>query len=473
MMRVAIYENPGSPYLPLLKGAGCELGDLRATVSTDGVDATLRQLLREGVHLTVGEFKGRTPVQRGRLEFLIPPGGLHNPRSSPHALARSGGSRSAGTVTGFDLAFVRGCAANLCVMLDAMRGLDWSKADWEGHGGGAALRVLKYANLPGGIARWFLRVRPEGQWIRDPYRTNAQWMHWAARMAGPGIPEPEFVSHEEPQPIARWMEGELRAGRTPHLFGFVSSAVRLCQAAEAEGIDVEGAHFTVAGEPFTPHRAEAFKRVGTRVSPRYGSVETGPIGYACLRPEVADDLHLLEDLHAMIQGGDEAPAGTPRTSLFITNLHPQAPFVMLNVSMGDEAELDEARCGCTLERMGWSRRIRHVSSFEKLTAGGVTLLASDAIRVLEKELPARFGGAATWYQLVEDEGPDGSPKLSLRVHPQLGELDEDAVRDAFLEGIGGSAMWATPGFLTVERLSPEVTSVGKLLHMHVGRTRSK
>jgi hypothetical protein len=57
--------------------------------------------------------------------------------------------------------------------------------------------------------------------------------------------------------------------------------------------------------------------------------------------------------------------------------------------------------------LGWTTHLRDIRSQEKLTAGGMTFLDTDLIRVLEEVLPARFGGAPTDYQLVEEEAEEG------------------------------------------------------------------
>src|SRR5574341_924508 len=44
MVERGIFLNPHSPYLPLLKLAGCSLGDIQDTVRTLGLEKTLRQL---------------------------------------------------------------------------------------------------------------------------------------------------------------------------------------------------------------------------------------------------------------------------------------------------------------------------------------------------------------------------------------------------------------------------------------------
>ena len=122
-----------------------------------------------------------------------------------------------------------------------------------------------------------------------------------------------------------------------------------------------------------------------------------------------------------------------------SSLRPTVPFVLLNVSMGDQAIL---------------------------------------VRVLEEVLPRRFGGAPTHYQLVEDEATDGRTRVRLLVHPAVGALDVTAVGEAFLEAIGvasgGAAtmtrVWRDAGLFGVERRAPIPTRSGKILHLHVGRS---
>jgi len=64
LVRRSIFANRTSPYRSLLQIAGCEYGDLERLVQRDGLEKTLQVLLREGVYLTVDEFKGRRPMVR-------------------------------------------------------------------------------------------------------------------------------------------------------------------------------------------------------------------------------------------------------------------------------------------------------------------------------------------------------------------------------------------------------------------------
>jgi len=73
LARSQIYEHPGSPYLRLLKNAGCEFSDLKANIDTNGLEETLAKLAGEGVYFTSDEFKGKTEVIRGGMSFRVSP----------------------------------------------------------------------------------------------------------------------------------------------------------------------------------------------------------------------------------------------------------------------------------------------------------------------------------------------------------------------------------------------------------------
>ncbi len=480
LVKQTIYEDPASPYRQLLNLVGCEYGDLERLVSQGGVEGALRTLFLRGVYLTVDEFKGRRPVVRGRATIAVDPSHLRNPWSAFHVPVRSSGSRGPGNEFSIDLAFVREHAANMNLVLNACGGLDWLHGIWGLPGGAAVLQLLRYSAAGCPPTRWFSQVDPATPTLHPRYRWSGQALHWGGVVAGVRLPRPLFVPIEDPLPIAHWMAEVLRSGHTPHLHTFASSVVRLCQAALGAGVDLQGARFTIGGEPVTEARLNAVRRVGAEALLQYASIESGgTIGSGCLAPEAPDDVHLFDDLHALIQPNQDGEIpGLPASALFISSLRPTAPFILLNVSMGDQAVMTRRACGCPLERLGWATHLHTIRSYEKLTSAGMTLLDTDAIRVLEEVLPARFGGAPIDYQLLEDEADDGQPRLRLLVDPAVGPLDPTRVADAFLTAIGTGTgrerlrelLWRDAGLLRVERLAPRTTASGKILHLHLERT---
>lgn len=474
LARRAIYGQPASPYHALLREAGCEYGDLERLVGRDGIEGALQVLYRSGVYVTVDEFKGRRPAIRGNATIAVNPNLLRNPLAGGHVPGRSSGSRSAGTTVAFDLDFVRTCAVNALLSLEARGGAGWLKADWEVPGVGGTFRMLKLSSFGAPPVRWFSHVDPDAS---ARYRWSARGMRIAGRLAGARLPAPGHAPLDAPLVIARWMADALRSGDTPYLLTFASSAVRLTEAAWDAGIDLRGAMLLLMGEPTTAARLEVIRRSGADGLPRYGSIETGPIGYGCLAPAGPDDVHVFDDLHALIQPGSEAGLhGHPAPAVFVSSIRPTVPFVLLNVSMGDQATVERRWCGCPMEGLGWTTHMRDIRSYEKLTSQGMTFLDTDVIRVLEEVLPRRFGGAPTHYQLVEEESSDGRAILRLLVHPAVGAVDVATVGEAFLEAIarvGGERMmsqvWRDAGLFRVERREPLPTSSGKILHLHVAR----
>src|SRR4030042_4861866 len=69
LIEKGVYGNHRSPYLKLLKLAGCEFGDLAKSVNKDGIEATLSKLLSEGVYISWEEFKGKKDLVRGGKTF--------------------------------------------------------------------------------------------------------------------------------------------------------------------------------------------------------------------------------------------------------------------------------------------------------------------------------------------------------------------------------------------------------------------
>ena len=456
-----IYETPRSPYRRLLDLAGCAYGDLEGMVRRDGLEAALHLLFRGGVFLTVDEIKGRAPVVRGSAAVDLNPDWLRNLQADYQ--------RSQVLP---DLAFLRELTVNIGLVMESFCKTEW-RCLWYVPGRAAAVVLLTLSSFGSPATRWFSQVDPSV--LQRRYRWGARSICWAGVLAGVPEPYPEYVPLEAPLSVARWIVDGLRAGHIPHVWTFPSSAVRLCRAAKEAGLDLGGARLTLSGEPTTDSRLAIIRQAGAEASVVYGSTECGYLAAGCLNPRQADDVHFFHDLYGLTQPGtDGREYGFPEDALLISSLHPSAPLVLLNASLGDQAILRPRQCGCSLEDYGWRTHLHTIRSYEKLTAGGMTFLDRDVIRVLEEVLPARYGGAPTDYQILEDEDENGNSCVKLLVHPTLGPLDENAIVDTFLSSMSSRStaeqlmglFWRNAGLLQVERRPPVNTGTGKILHLH-------
>jgi hypothetical protein len=433
-------------------------------------------LLRAGVYLTVDEFKGRRPVRRGSLEFAFDRAGVVNPRAVVHGIAESSGSGGSPTPVPIDLASIADHAVNTQLALAAYGGAEWSHAHYGAPGGTAITNPLELAKFGRPPARWFTPIALDTPGLGARFRLGSLVLRLGSAVAGVALPGPTLAPFDDPTPIVSWLQGELDAGRTPHVWTLVSSAVVVCGAAVERGVDLRGVRFTAGGEPTTAARRAAIEAAGATALPRMGTTETDIVSYACSAPRAPDDMHFFEDRLAVIQpGADVEDLPLRPAALLLTTLLHTAPLQLLNVSLGDQAGLERRACDCGLEREGWTLHLQEVRSFEKLVAGGVTMLDVDVDRVLEEVLPARFGGRAIDYQLLERlDGEGGRPEVTLLAHPALGSIDERALADAFLEAIGNGAggdrmtelQWRSAGVVRVARLPPRRTASGKILHLH-------
>jgi len=474
LVRRAIFSQPQNPYRKLLKNAGCSYEDLCHSVERQGLEETLLSLYREGVFLTVNEFKGRIQVKRGQTVVDVNPSLLKNPHSSQHIQAQSSGSSGRSVPVLINLDYVRDRAVNHRLALESREGRDWIHAVWGIPGNTDIVRILELCAMGKTPKCWFSQVDFRSPELHPRYRWSARVMRWIGRTWGVRIPAPKFVPLEDPSPIIEWAIKARLRGQTPHIITWASPAVRICVKAMELGASLSGVRFSIGGEPVTRSKMETIHRSGATAVPRFMAMECGYVAYGCLHPTEPDDLHLFDDMHAVIQAENRAPGienPIPPGGLLLSSLRPTAPFVLLNVSLGDQAQQATGQCGCSLEKLGWNKRIRQVRSFERVTTGGMTFLHQDIIDVMERILPGQFGGSMFDYQLVEEESPEGEPKLKIRVNPSLGPLDSQRIKNAFLQGVGSgsgaeramSLQWKRSGFLAVERAVPEIGPSGKLM----------
>jgi hypothetical protein len=477
----AVFENARSPYLPLLNQARVRYADVEGWVRRDGVEAALGELYAAGVYVTLDEFKGRRPIRRSGIEVAVEAHDFDNPRLLAHYEAASGGSRSAGTRTRVDLDLLAHEAAAQIVYLDAVGGLDRPLGVWRpALPSGAAMKgILRHAKLGILAERWFSPSPFE--FSRDLGR------HWlftrlvigASRWWGRPLPVPEHTPLDQAHVVAAWLAEKKARGTPAHLDATVSSAVRVCLAARAHGLDIAGTLLRVGSEPFTEARARIIADAGCRALCHYHLGEVGRLGVACTAPEAVDEVHVAADVIALLPR-PRPLGGTTVEALFCSTLHPAVPKVMLNVELGDYAVVTSRSCGCPFDRLGFRQHLHTVRSYEKLTSEGMHFVGTELLRLVEEVLPDRFGGDPTAYQLVEDEEEgSGLPRVTLVVSPRVGAVDPAAVIATTLEvlasgaGGGGGIMaqqWRAARTLRVERREPYTTMAAKILPLHVIRS---
>lgn len=356
------------------------------------------------------------------------------------------------------------------LIMAAVGGLGWRHAYWGILGDTAAIALLRHAGGGMDPGDWFTHLHPREPGLDAADRLSPVLLPVAGFLAGRPLPSPRYVPLDAPGPVLDWVRHHLSTGSTPHLYGSTSLMVRLAGLAWDSGLDLTGARFTVGGEPVTDRRLAVIRRTGAQGFPSYASRETLVLGEACRMPIASDEVHLFDDLHGIIQAGPGNPAGLPPDALLVSSLRPGAPMVLLNASLGDRADVSARACGCPLEGLGWATHLSTVRSFERLTAGGVAFLDAVLVRVLEETLPARCGGGPLDYQLVEDEGGDGLPRVRLLVAHAVGPIDTRRVAEIVHEvlvrqGPSSAILWQQGGWLRIERGGVAVTRSGKVHHL--------
>lgn len=470
----AVFARPSSLYARLFAHAGVGLADVRALLARDGLEASLDALHAAGVYVTLEEVKGRRALRRGSLELACTPRDFDNPLVAAAYEARSGGSRSAGTRVLIDLGLLGYEAAHQSLFA-AVFGLDGCVAgQWRPVPPGVAgvNNALRSARIGQPLARWFSQTDPALAGLADALLLR--YLVRAGRRGG-AVPAPRHVPVDDAATVARWLADVRASGRRVLLDSTASGLVRVCAAARAEGLDISGAMLRFGGEPFTPARAAAVRAVGASALPRYSMAEVGMMGVGCVRPRADDEVHLLSDKLAFVQRSRVVAADGRRVgALSITTLLGASPKLLINAEIDDYGVLDTHPCGCPWQQLGLTAHLHTIRSIEKLTSEGMSFLGAELIRLIEEVLPARFGGDATSYQMVERER-DGLSTVELRVHPDVGVLDEVALVDVALAHLGSISAahrmmvesWRQAGTLRVRRAAPIATAAAKVLPLHV------
>jgi hypothetical protein len=481
-MRVAersIYGYPRSPYLPLLKMAGCELGDLRGLVKEKGLEGALHELRKAGVYVTYEEFKGRKPIVRNGTTIPVRARAFDNPFARHNFTLRTGGSTGLSTHVAQDLDYIAAGTPHRILALAAHGVLDVPQAAWgqilPGRTLITMLQMAYYGHMP---ERFFSSIgwHESRYWLK--YDLATYYIIFWMRLCGVRLPLPEFVRTDQALLVARWVNKTLQIHHRCLLFANPSHALRVCVAAQEAGLDLTGAVMRGGGEPVTPAKIEAMRRAGVRYIPGYGMTEAGSMSVGCTQPSDVSDVHLFKDAFALIpfpyvveRIGETVPAFN------LTALLDSAPLVMLNVQLDDYGVVEERPCGCELEELGYTTHLRDIYSYSKLVGEGVTLIGNEMLHILEDVLPARFGGTPLDYQLREQEDGEGLTRLYLVISPRVQITDEQAVVQVVLQSLGKSSpmadaartVWQQARTIYIKREEPVLSPRGKQLPLYLQR----
>jgi hypothetical protein len=472
----AVFRQPHSPYLQLMKWAAIEPLQIRKWVDRLGIEGTLETLYDAGVYLTLDEFKGRKPIVRQGHELSTRKRDFDNPLSTPHFVSQTGGSRSSGDRIRLDLAHYAQDAVYDYFFLQAHDLMNRPYALWRPTPpwGAGIKALLSRAKLGLVVNKWFVQ--------NDWKPTSRNWKHslmtalavYGGRLMGHALAAPERVRLGDAWRVARWLADQKRQGRAAWLNTNAASGVRVCMAALEKNIDISETLFRFGGEPLTPAKAKVVVDAGARAVCHYTMGEIGRIGIACGAPEKVDEVHILSDKIALIQRERTLTDGQKAQANIYTTLLSTCPSFMLNVESGDCGILERRQCGCLMGELGYDLHFHTIRSYEKLTSEGMNFLGSDLIRIVEEVLPKRFGGYPTDYQFLETE-ENGLPKVNLVVSPRVGLVEEDAIvavvidsMNAFINGSDDYAgRWREGNTLRVLRQEPSSTGASKVLALHV------
>lgn len=481
LVEKGIFHYAHSPYLQLLEFKKIKCTDLKAWVSRDGLESTLRKLASEGIYFTVDEFKGRVPVVRNGLRFQCNERMFDNPFLSEAYEVRSGATRSVGTRIRIDFEYLHQRALYDALLLDTHGCLTAPVANWFPVFPGAPgiNSSLRFAHIGNPVQRWFSQVSEDQLKINWEKKLGTKLLFAVSKLYGAPLAEPEYVQLSNAQAVAKWASQMLTEHPACVIYTFAGSALRICMAAAEMNLDLKGVRFFVTGEPLTPQKRHEIESTGALVVPVYGISEAGVVAAGCNRRHLASDhCHLYKDTTAVIHHKYHIPRRdlSIDSYLFTTVLF-ESPKLLLNVGMGDYGDISLQKCDCAFAELGFDTSVSSIRSYEKLTGEGVTFVETDFIRIIEKDLPESFGGRSTDYQLLEQEDSKGITELRLLISPRIGVVPEEQVLNRFMTLLthaedswwaqSGTEMWKQCRMVQVSRKEPITTASGKILPFYL------
>ena len=473
LLERTVFNRPESPYEFLFAHAGCEHEEIRRLVTSDGLDAALSTLYDAGVWLSFDEMKGRAPITRGGRTFDGNADSFENPLVKGAIESQSSGSTGKATRVKSDLANILRQTSILLLAQEANGTLGAPMMLYRpGRPDTVATNNILRQILAGNpVRRWFSPVATSDTNAPLRFRIAGAITPPLVRMCGAPFPRMEVVPFSNAIVVARAAADMVRAEGRCHVRTGVSGGLTVAIAARTNGVDLTGVVLSGAGEPPSIAKVKGILESGARYVTNYAMTEAGSVGTACANGLDHTDVHVNRNRIALLQRpvtprGQAEPVGM----FFLTSLADTSPRILINASSDDFGILEERECGCSLGALGMNQHLRQIRSAGKLTGRGITLVASDIVHIIEEILPARFGGTAQDYQLVEEEDAAGATHLHLLVSPSISLADENDAASVLLEALSRgtpgaglqSAMLRSARAVGVRREQPRASLRGKL-----------
>ncbi len=480
----AVFAYPCSPYLALLKMAGCEFGDLRSLVGQKGLEGALRELRKAGVYVTYEEIKGRKPIVRNQFRLDVSPRDFNNPLARRDFESHTSGSTGLAQTVSQNLDSIGDEAVFRMLALHSYDLLGAPLVLWGPFlPSSASFRaILMWAHMGDSVRKWFA---PNGWgdskfWYK--YDPATLYMIACFRLFGHRAPFPQIVRLDSAEIVARYLHEMCKRNQACIFHTSMSRALRVCLAAREENLDLTRCVVWGGAEPATQAKIEQIRSVSRRFLSSYAMTEAGNIGYSCNNASDPTDVHLKSDALALFAFPYEIEnIGMTVPAFNITTLTDSSSKLLMNVQMDDYGIVEEQACGCELERYGYTTHIRDIRSYSKLVGEGVTLIGNEISQALEKVLPERFGGSYLDYQLLEQEDSNGFTRLYLAIHPRIKIPDEQKVLDELHKALSSSSpmgdgvhtIWKQAHTIQIKRQEPILTESGKFLPLLIQRRSQK
>ncbi len=463
-----VLANPRHPYSQLFEIAGCTFADLEAGVKRSGLEATLNALLKQGVYLTLDEFRCNTEIVRDGRHIPATMKDWDTSAAGGALEAHSSGSSSGKPQrTRYGLEYAKFGQAGGQLMIHEFGGPD-----------GLAIIVFPILPTSTGISscmgaarmgyhleRWFA-LGSSGRNLH--YKAITAALVARLRLAGAKIPFPSYLEQGDFSPVAEFIARRKREGVRSSIMGMVSSITRIAAAAIDLGVDIRGTLALVTGESLTDIKRELIEAAGIEVFPSYAASDFGGIGVPCRQMNTGDRVHVAMASIALVSRPlQDAWCDEPVDSLHITSLLSFAPRTLINVEIGDTGVIEPAICDCEFSKLGYNLQVRDIAAISKIKGQGYALRVPKIVELLEEGLALRFGGRPGDYQLAEVEGK-AQTEMVLRIHPRAKVQSPEEVLQYFLaecrRAPGGSMtvlQWTESNGVRVEVVEPVLAASGK------------